>query len=125
MKPEIQRTAIAGLVTTLVMGCASPPVYINLLHPEYGKGHFDRDWSECQRENTQTAVDVNPSGDSVAPQTNDDLARNCMAARGWSQTTEPKKPVSARQTFLGMVTLLLHLIGNVAVSFFASDAARR
>ena len=111
--------ALAGLATTLLMGCASPPVYTNLLHPEYGQVHFDRDWSECQRRNTQTAaVDMNPSDGSAAPQTNDHLARNCMVARGWSQTTEPSKPVSAGGALLLIVYGLIYGL----ISFGASSS---
>ena len=91
--------ALAGLATTLLMGCASPPVYINLLHPEYGQVHFDRDWSECQREIKQTAV----------------LAKKCMAARGWSQTTEPKKPgVSAGEALFGIGAILYEVFRGFA-----------
>ena len=108
--------AIVGLATALIMGCASPPAYINLQHPEYGKIHFDRDWPECQLENTQTAADVNPSDGGAAPQAKDELARKCMAARGWSQTTEPKKPVSAGQWFLGIAWGLVYSLINFGAS---------
>ena len=91
--------ALVGLAMALVMGCASPPVYINLLHPEYGKVDFDRDWSECQRENKQTAV----------------LPRKCMAARGWSQITEPRKPEpSAGEALFGIGAILYEVFRGFA-----------
>ncbi len=50
----------------LLTGCTATH-YRNWVHPEYGQTDFNRDWYECQQENS---LDYN-------------LARACLAARGW------------------------------------------
>ena len=49
----------------LLTGCTTH--YRNWLHPEYGQTDFERDWYECQQENS---LDYN-------------MARVCLGARGW------------------------------------------
>jgi len=68
----ITRFALFGALM-LLTGCMSH--YRNSLHPEYGQTEFDQDWYECQQENS---LDFN-------------VARACLAARGWRPVQDPFK----------------------------------
>jgi len=58
----------------LLTGCTALKAthYRNTLHPEYGQAEFDRDWDECQQENS---LDYN-------------IARACLRALGWRPVTK-------------------------------------
>jgi len=58
----------------LLTGCTATH-YRNWVHPEYGQTDFNRDWYECQQENS---LDFN-------------VARACLAARGWRPVQDPFK----------------------------------
>jgi hypothetical protein len=84
------RTVTVG-VLLLLAGCTTPTFYRNSLHPQYGQTEFDRDWYECRRENTQVTASGysigtrfgTTSGYDAGPSVNEDMARRCLAARGW------------------------------------------
>jgi len=69
-------------VLTLLMGCG-PTYYRNSLNPSYGQVEFDRDWYECQKENSRASAYVNPYYGVAGTTVDYDMARACLAARGW------------------------------------------
>jgi hypothetical protein len=74
-----------------LVGCSTR--YVNALHPEYGQPAYDRDWYECQRENTHSAAYVNPYFGSAGPKVDYSMAQSCMRARGWqSVSSEQQRP---------------------------------
>lgn len=79
--------AITGTLFLLLGGCASPTRYGNALHPQYGQTDFDRDWYECRRENTQPRAEKFGSYAGAEMVVNEDMARQCLAARGWRPVT--------------------------------------
>jgi hypothetical protein len=75
----MKRYVVIGLL--VLAGCSHR--YRNAVHPGYGQTDYDRDWYECQRENTHpktTAAVV--SGPTVAYR-DYPMAQACMTARGW------------------------------------------
>lgn len=70
--------------------------YRNALNPSAGQVEFDRDWYACRQENTsrKTTLDK-PLPSPSAPYAyksrlvvDEDMARQCMAARGWQPVSE-------------------------------------
>jgi len=76
-----RRSAALFGVTILLAACSTH--YRNFEHPNYGQTDFDRDWYQCQRENTAPSAYVNQYYGTAGPKVNDGMARQCMAARGW------------------------------------------
>ena len=77
---RITRFALFGALM-LLTGCATH--YRNSLHPEYGQTEFDRDWYQCQRENTHPAAGVYGSYGYAGSEVDYNMANACLAARGW------------------------------------------
>jgi hypothetical protein len=72
------------LLGVLLFLSACTTHYRNSLHPEYGQSDLDRDWYECQKENSAPSAYVNPYYGAAAGTTvNYDMASACLAARGW------------------------------------------
>jgi hypothetical protein len=71
-----------GMAVGLLLFAGGSHRYRNALHPAYGQSDFDRDWDECQRENTQPRARAETGGPSVAYRTYP-MAVACMRARGW------------------------------------------
>ncbi len=87
-RPVMARLFAACGALILLSGCTSMTHYRNSLHPAYGQTEFDRDWYECQRENTHTSAYVNPYYGSAGPEVDFSMARACLAARGWRPVKE-------------------------------------
>jgi hypothetical protein len=75
------RLFAVGGVLMLLTGCG-PTHYRNYLHPSYGQTEFDRDWYECRKENVIGAYGI---GGMVV---DENMAKSCLAARGWRQVKE-------------------------------------
>src|SRR5207302_7547823 len=69
--------------------------YRNYLHPE---ADFDRDWYECQRENSNPAAYVDQYSGSAGTVVNFRMAQACMAARGWRPVRGESTPMPAPAT---------------------------
>jgi hypothetical protein len=80
-------------VGLLAGGCSTH--YRNALHPEYGQTQFDRDWYECRRENTQPRAEKFGSYAGAGMVVNEDMARQCFAARGWRPAAPDAPPPQA------------------------------
>jgi hypothetical protein len=69
----------------LATGCAQS--YRNVEHPDYGPSDFDRDSSECRRENSHPTVTTGMYGG--VPQSeiivDEAMVKRCLTARGWRQ----------------------------------------
>jgi hypothetical protein len=88
----MKRTLIVGAgALVLLGGCTTTTVYRNSVHPSYGQVEFDRDTYECRRENTHPAAEASgrvglfPASSSAGMVVNEDMAKACLAARGWRQ----------------------------------------
>ena len=83
--------AVALFASFTLIGCSTR--YVNALHPEYGQTAYDRDWYECQRENTHAATYVNPYYGSSGAEVDYSMAQSCMRARGWQPVgSEQQRP---------------------------------
>jgi hypothetical protein len=98
ISPVWRLLAIGG-VWMLMAGCTTH--YRNSLNPSYGQAEFDRDLYECRRENTFPRATRLGSYSDATMEVNEDMAKACLAARGWRPVTEattgsappPSKPV--------------------------------
>jgi hypothetical protein len=85
--------AILGTTLPLVTGCGTSARYLNAVHPQYGQTEFDRDWYECRRENTGPVSSgyvygyAQVAGSDSRLVVNEEMARQCLAARGWRPVT--------------------------------------
>ena len=85
--------AVALFACFTLIGCSTR--YVNALHPEYGQTAYDRDWYECQRENTSNATYVNRYFGSSGAEVDYNMAQSCMRARGWQPgNASPPQPSS-------------------------------
>src|SRR5713101_8343006 len=90
--------AIVGTALPLFTGCAMSTRYLNAAHPQYGQTEVDRDWYECRRENTRPKVSSvvvpNVGTYDAGMVVDEDMARSCLAARGWRPVTSssPQTP---------------------------------
>lgn len=66
----------------LLTGCATTH-YRNSLNSSYGQTEFDKDWYECRRENTHPAAGVYGSYGYAGAEVDENMAKACLAARGW------------------------------------------
>jgi hypothetical protein len=62
--------------------------YRNFEHPNYGQTEFDRDWYQCQRENSAPSAYVNQYYGAAGTTVNYNMAQQCIAARGWRPAKE-------------------------------------
>jgi hypothetical protein len=82
----------------LLTACATSTRYLNAVHPQYGQTEFDRDRYECRRENTRPKVSSvvvpNVGTYDAGMVVDEDMARSCLAARGWRPVTSssPQTP---------------------------------
>jgi hypothetical protein len=109
LSPRVAPRVVAILITILLIavGCATSTRYLNAAHPQYGQTEFDRDLYECRRENTRPKVSSvvvpNVGTYDAGMVVDEDMARSCLAARGWrpvaSNSSQPQPtPATARQT---------------------------
>ena len=92
-----RRPANAAFVLVLFAGCATTTTtyYRNALHPEYGQVQYDRDVYECRRENTGPVTSsyaygyARVAGSDSRLEVNEEMARQCLAARGWRAVSAP------------------------------------
>ena len=89
------RVALFGALV-LLTGCTTH--YRNSIHPSYGQTEFDRDWYECQRENSNPAAYVDQYSGSAGTVVNFRMAQACMAARGWRPVRGESTPMPAPAT---------------------------
>lgn len=90
---SILRPLTLFLAAFVGTACASPPVrYANVTNPHYGQVEFDRDWYECQRENTHVGTYVNRYYGTSGPEVDYTMVRACMRARGWQQSVSVPQP---------------------------------
>ncbi len=91
-----RRLPIAACVLVLFAGCGTTTTYYrNTLHPEYGQVQYDRDVYECRRENTGPVTSsyaygyARVAGSDSRLEVNEEMARQCLAARGWRAVSAP------------------------------------
>jgi len=88
-------SANAVFVLVLLAGCSTTTYYRNALHPEYGQVQYDRDVYECRRENTGPVTSsyaygyARVAGSDSRLEVNEEMARQCLAARGWREASAP------------------------------------
>jgi hypothetical protein len=68
----------------LLVGCSHR--YRNALHPSYGQTDFDRDWDDCQRQNTHPPATAAIGAGPTVAYRDYPMAQACMRARGWQRT---------------------------------------
>jgi hypothetical protein len=107
LSPRVAPRVVAILITILLIavGCATSTRYLNAAHPQYGQTEFDRDLYECRRENTRPKVSSvvvpNVGTYDAGMVVDEDMARSCLAARGWRPVNRPpsllvKRPLLQR-----------------------------
>jgi hypothetical protein len=75
-----------GIAVGLLLFAGCSHRYVNALHPGSTQTDFDRDWYECQHENTHPKSGDTPTGgyfgESQSALVNP-MPWDCMKARGW------------------------------------------
>src|SRR2546426_6271011 len=70
----------------LLAGCSTR--YQNSRNPSYGQAEFDRDVYQCRRENTFPRATRYGAWSDATMEVNEDMAKACLAARGWRPASE-------------------------------------
>lgn len=74
---------IAAIGAMLVLGACSEEVHYRNRNASLGQDAFERDWYQCQRENTHQYTEVIFGKTVTGPNVDDGMAQTCMRIRGW------------------------------------------
>ena len=80
---------VAALIAVLSTDGCGPTWYINQGNPSAGQVEFDKDWYECRRENIRPSALRYGSYASAEMVVDEQMAKQCMAARGWRPGKKP------------------------------------
>jgi hypothetical protein len=92
---------VIGGVLILLVSCGGPSHDRTALNPSAGQAQYERDSYECRRENTTpegSSVGAGAySAQSAGMEVEEQMARQCLAARGWREVKEHTPSASQSQ----------------------------